>query len=193
MSYGLTAAKQRQRNRIPLRDVTCVIHMQMIAAVESGKNLGRAVWVPHRRVEIDDGIEGAAAAYPVIVLLTDGFSFGGIELHIGLLEERVLKRRHSRPDDSNSLLMRTRDELTIAGYDVSGRYPFVWRNKRERREKDVVDPESHENVLDACLSQHVTFETRQPRLAESCPIWIVGAFRAVTQQAVADDAEIQDG
>src|SRR5262249_44081764 len=187
MSYGLTAAKQRQRNRIPLRDVTCVIHMQMIAAVESGKNLGRAVWVPHRRVEIDDGVEGAAAAYPVIDLLTDGFSFGGKELHIGLLEGRFLKRRQRRPDDSNSLLMRTRDELTIAGYNVSCRYLFVWRNKRERRETDFVDPETHENVLDACLSQRVTFETRQPRLAERRPKWIVGAFWAVTQQAVADD------
>src|SRR6202049_4549567 len=87
--------------------------------------------------------------------------------------------------------MGTRYERTIAGYHAFGTYPFCQRCQRSRKD-DVIDAESHDDVPDACLSKHVTFETCQARLAEGCPKWTASLSRAVIQQAIADDALIQD-
>src|ERR1700681_1263907 len=120
----LLAVEQRQGNHVRLGDIARIVDMQMVAAVVVGAQLGRVVWVPQRCVEIDDGVECAATAYPGVDLLTNGFSLRSVEGHMGLAEERVLKRRDRRPDDSNAFSLRTHNELAIAGYDVLGTHLF---------------------------------------------------------------------
>ena len=166
--------------------------MQVVSAVVTREQLRGVARVPQNQVEIDHSIEFGAAQDPVVNLLTCGFPFGSIKSDCRFGERRVLKRRVRRPNDSNALLMGTRDELTIAGDNVLSAYLLAGGSERERRKKNVIDAKTHDDNPDACLGQHVTFEPRQARLAQACSKWVVRPFWAVMQQAIADDALIQD-
>ena len=108
-----------------------------------------------------------------------------------LLKERVLEGWYGRPDNSNTLLVRTRDELTIVGYDVLGAHLFVCRSERETGEQDVIDPQAHENIFDPRLGKEVPFEPRHPRFPECRAKWTGWNQRAVMQQPISDVPEIQ--
>jgi len=124
----------------------------VVYAIVCWKQLGRVARVPQDCIKIDHAIEFATAANPVVNLLAYGFSFGSIKSGHQSFEGRVLERWVCRPNDTNSLSMATRDELTIAGDDVLSTDLFTWRGEQECREKDVIDAETHDDVLDARLS-----------------------------------------
>src|SRR5690242_11442042 len=141
----------------------------MVSTVVDREQSRRMARVSQHFVEIDYSIEFSAAAYPVIDLLTYDFFLGTIKgdwrRRFGKDQERVLERWVRRPNDSNSLLMGAPYEFTIAGYHALGSHPFGQRSQRAR-EGNVVDTETHDDVLDASLSKHVAIETCQARLAE---------------------------
>jgi hypothetical protein len=60
----------------------------MVVGVEVSPDLGRVIWISYRRVEINNGIECTALEYPGVDLFTNCFSFGSVELYMGLREER---------------------------------------------------------------------------------------------------------
>src|ERR1700674_5377718 len=123
--------------------------MQMVPAVEAMEQLRGMAWVTQHGVEIDNGIEFSAVAYPRIDRLPYLFSLRSVKADRRCGERRVLERGDRCPNDPNSLLMRARDELTIAGYDALCVHRFGWRCERERRERDVIDAERHNDVSDA--------------------------------------------
>lgn len=73
--------KQGKRNRISLRGASCIVRVQMIAAVISREQLSRVARVAQDLVEIDHRIKFAAATYPVVNLLAYCFSLGSVEGH----------------------------------------------------------------------------------------------------------------
>ena len=148
-------------------------------------------WIAHWRVKVDDGVECATLQNPGIDLLPNSLPLRRIKLHVRFLEERALEGRYGRPNNSNILLMRARDELAIAGYDVLGAHLFICRSEREAGEQDVVHAQAHENVLDPGLRKDVALESRQPRLPKCRTKWTARNQRAVMQQAISDDAKIQ--
>ena|SRR5438045_1719610 len=79
--------EQYQRNRVPLRDVTCVVDMQMISAVEAWQYLRRVIWIAYGGVEIDHAVEFAAVADPRVNLLPYLFVFGAVKV----IEEKALE------------------------------------------------------------------------------------------------------
>lgn len=83
----LLSVEQRQGNHTRLRNVARIVDVQMVATVVVRTYLGRMVWVPHRRVEIDDGIESAAVEYPGVDLLTNRFSLVSVEGYSRFPEE----------------------------------------------------------------------------------------------------------
>jgi len=90
----------------------------MVSAVIGGKQLCGMSWIPQDPIEIYHAVEFAAAANPVVDLLTHSFSLGSVKRGYQSLEIGVLKRRIGRANDTNALLMRSRDELTVAGDEV---------------------------------------------------------------------------
>src|ERR1700685_3656208 len=126
--------------------------MQMVSAVVFRKQLRGMAWVTQDGIEVDHTIELTTTANPVVNLLTYRFPPGSIKGDNQPFEGRVLKWRVCRSNDTNALSMATRDELAISGNDVLSTDLFTWRGERECREKDVVDAQTHDDVLDACLS-----------------------------------------
>src|SRR5258707_716289 len=96
----------------------------MVSAVVNSEQPRRVARVSQDLVEIDHSIEFSAAAHPGVDLLTHAFFLGSIKGDQGRSEKRVLERRVSGPNHSNSLQMGTSYELTIAGYHAFGTYPF---------------------------------------------------------------------
>src|SRR6185295_16389383 len=92
---------------------------------------------------------------------THAFFLGGGTADWRRKKDRALERWDGRPNDSNALFVSARDELTIAGYQALGAHTFGEGYERARKE-DVIDAKSEDDVPDACLSQHVTFEACQP-------------------------------
>src|SRR4029077_18900469 len=125
--------------------------MQVISAVVCRKQLRGMTWVPQDGIEIHHTVEFPTATNPVVNFLTYGFPLRSIKSGYQPLEGGVLKRRICRPNNKNGPSMATRDELTIARNDVLSIYFFTWRSERERREKDVIDSQTHDDVPDACL------------------------------------------
>src|SRR5205823_5359578 len=107
-------------------------------------------------------------------------------------EGRALERWNRRANDANAFLVGARDELTIASKDVLGTDDFGPGRKRVRGKQDVVDPEAHQDVLDAWLLEHVTFKPRQAGWAEQRPERTTRLSRAVVQQTIPDDAFVED-
>ena len=70
-----------------MSDVTCVIDMQMISTVETGKYLRRVIWIAYGCVEIDRAIEFAIVPDPRVDLLPHLFVFGTVKV----IEEKVLE------------------------------------------------------------------------------------------------------
>src|SRR5216684_6104795 len=118
------AFEQRKGNRIPLGGATGIIGMQMVSAVVNSQQSRGVARVLQDLVEIDHSIEFSAAAHPGVDFLTHAFFLGSIKSVRGRSEKRALERRVSGPNHSNSLLMGTRYELTIAGYHARGTYAF---------------------------------------------------------------------
>src|SRR5215471_14807043 len=97
----------------------------MVSAIVSGQQLCRMAGVAHGLVKIDHSIEFTAAANPGINFLADLFFFWCVKaIEEGITKECMLKRWNCCPDGPNSLLVRTRYELTIAGYHMLCSHAF---------------------------------------------------------------------
>src|SRR5262249_18580427 len=151
-----------------LGDVASVVDVQMIAAVIQREQPRRVARVAHNFVEIHDGVEFAASADPRVDLVPRCFFLRREEMDLRMFEHRVLDGGDGGSDNKNPLLMRARDQLAIAGDDALGAHAFTGRYERAR-EKNVVDAEKKDDVLDASLREHVAIETRKPRIAKSLP------------------------
>src|ERR1041384_2304157 len=181
---------------MPLRDVTCVVDVQMVAAVIGRKDARGLARVAHGRVEVDHAVELTARTNPSVhlpshlLLLRRGKADGR------RTKERTLEWRDGRPDGPNPFFVRACDELTIAGYDALCAHAFGRRDERAG-EENVIDAERKDDIADACLSQHVTIKTREASLAKRRPQFLEDCFKRaaqlartveVAQQPIADDA-----
>src|SRR5438067_2676120 len=142
LSTGVMAAiikrswllEQCDGNRVALSDVSCVVDVQMVSAVIAVEQPRGAARVSHRRIEIDHGIEFTAATDPRVELFTHALFLGSEEVDVRRREDGSLERWNGRPDDSNPLLVSTRDELTIAGDQTLDAHCFSKRYERARNE-----------------------------------------------------------
>src|SRR5215472_980696 len=108
--------EQLERNRIPLGDVSRVVDMQMVSAVVGGRELREVARVTHRFVEIDQPIKFTAAVDPGVDLLAHAFFLGRVKPIVErVTEEGMLERWNGCADDSDSLAVSARYQLTIAG------------------------------------------------------------------------------
>src|SRR4051812_24739420 len=96
--------EQRDRNRVALSDVSCIVDVQMVSAVIAGEQPRGTARVSHHRVEIDHSIEFSAAPDPGVNPLTYPFFLGRRKADERRREDRTLERWNGRPDDSNALL-----------------------------------------------------------------------------------------
>src|SRR5262249_59422084 len=104
----------------------------MISAVVRRQQPRGLARVSQDLVKIDHRIEFTAAADPGIDLLTNEFFLWGVEADSGRVKGRVLERRVSRPNDSNSLFMCARYSLAVAGYLALGAHALCCRCVRAR-------------------------------------------------------------
>jgi hypothetical protein len=146
--------------------------MQVVSTVVRRKQLCRTTWVSQHRIEIDHSIEFTTFANPIVHLLTYGFPLGSIKSAYQSLERGVLKRGVYRPNDTNAFCMATPDGVLIAGNNVFSTYLFARRSESKCRKKHVIDAQTHDNVSDAGLSQHVPIEPRQPGFAQARSKWV---------------------
>src|SRR5438270_2444867 len=130
--------EQCERNGGALSHVSCIIDMQVVAAVIAGEQSRRVARVSHHRVEIDHGIEFSPAANPGVELEAHAFFLGRRKADQRRRKDRTFERWNGRPKDSNTFLMRARDELTIPGdqtldaHTLRQRYEGAW-------EENVID------------------------------------------------------
>ena len=91
----------------------------MVSTVVIREQLRRVIRISYNRIEIHHAVEFLAAENPAVDLLSHPFFFRSIESDRRPWEPQIQKRVFEgwvrRPDDSNSLLMRSCNELPIAG------------------------------------------------------------------------------
>src|SRR5580693_5796791 len=121
---SLVAVEQCQRNRISLGAAACIVRMQMVSTVVIREQLRRATRIAYNRVEIHHAVEFLAAENPGVDLLSHPFFLRSVESdprpRRPQIQKRVFERWVRRADDSNSLLVRPRNELPIAGDNTFG-------------------------------------------------------------------------
>src|SRR5437016_4093371 len=95
--------EQLKGNRVAFGNVTCVVDMQMVSAVEAGQYLHRAIRITHSGVEIDHAIEFTAVANPRVDLPPHLFIFGTEKaIKERVLEDRTFERWDCGPDGPDS-------------------------------------------------------------------------------------------
>jgi len=147
-----------------LSGVSRVFDVQMVAAIEAGQELCRAIRVAHCRVKVNYTVELTAAANPRVDPLADMFFLWSVEaIKERIAEEGVFEWRNGGADGADCVLVSLGDELAIAGDEVLRSHTFGSRNKGPR-EKDVIHSESDDHVFDAGLRKDVCLEARQARL-----------------------------
>src|SRR6476660_7117054 len=96
--------------------------MQVVSAVVTREQLRGAARVQQNRVEIDRAVEFTAAKDPGVDLLAHAFFLGSVKSdrrrRRPQIQKRVFEWWVGRTDDSNSLLVRPRDELAIPRDDA---------------------------------------------------------------------------
>src|SRR5262249_57938921 len=99
-------------------------------------------------IEVDNTIELTTASNPIVNLLTDRFPFWNVKSSHQPLKPGALKWRVCRPNDLNTLLVGTCNQLTVAGNNILAGYDLTLMSERKRREKDVINPQPHNHVPD---------------------------------------------
>ncbi len=125
--------------------------MQVVAAVKGRQHAGRLAWITQRAVEVDDGIEFAAVADPVVGALAYRFLVG----HVAAGPDGARKRRHRAAVNRQAADAGAGDQLPVRGDELPdagrriGRCP--WRAGRA----DVADSEQHNHRAHAGRGQAI--------------------------------------
>src|SRR5271170_6863131 len=106
-------SEELQIDGIPHQLVTCIVGMEMIARIIGGQECVRMVRIPHRGLEVDDAVESAAGADPVVYRLTDRFPAFGVVARAMIRSERT-------PNDRDAMGVSTRDHLLQGEDEVGG-------------------------------------------------------------------------
>ena len=94
--------------------VACVVGMEMIARVVSGQEGVGMIWIPDRRLKVDDAIESAAGANPVIHGLANCFAVLGVVAG-------AMVRCQRAADDCYAMSVRTHDHLIKSSDKIGSR------------------------------------------------------------------------
>ena len=86
-----------------MRNVACIVDVQVVATVEGGLQLRGMIRVADGLVEIDYAVELAGSTDPGVDLLADLLLLGTVETVIErVAEEGMLERGNCRADDADS-------------------------------------------------------------------------------------------
>ena len=128
--------------------------MQVVARVIRLEELERVGRIARRRVEVDHGVELAAAP-------DERVHRGALRLERCREGRARAGRRERRADDDDATVVRPDDELAIASNDVLGRHAV------HPAPRDVVDPFQQDHVRQARRHEHVAIEPGQGARAGS--------------------------
>src|SRR5262245_9024329 len=118
--YSNRSLKQFEIDRFAHGSIAGVAWMQVVAAVIGCGHGGRTGRVGNDTIEVDDGIEAAAAPDPGIDGLALELLFGGKISLVGSSRERVFERRQRAADDLDRAKAGTLDQLLVTGNDLIG-------------------------------------------------------------------------
>src|SRR5882762_4927658 len=90
--------KQLQIDGLAHRLVAGIVWMKVVAAVVGGGNRARMSRIRDDAVEVDEAVEGAARAYPVVHGQAFGLLFGREISLIGASREGIFERRQRAAD-----------------------------------------------------------------------------------------------
>ena len=146
----------------------------MVAGIDVGGVDGGFGWIAHNLVEVDDAIEDAAGADPLIDGLAHLFAGGRRVAGSNVGGERGAKNLDVVGMGAGDELGEGEDRI-LGGDDVAGL-------ARLGGVADVVDAFKNDEVADAALGEHIAIE------AGDC----VGSG-AIVEEAIAADAFVEDG
>src|SRR5215469_9697063 len=152
------ALEQCKRNRLSLGTAACIVGMQMVSTVVCREQLRRVIRIAYNRIEINHAVEFFAAENPGVDLLSHPFFLRSVESdrrpRRPQIQKRVFEWWVGRADDSNSFLMRPRNELPIAGDNTFRRDPLRGGCYRAGH-RDVINSQANDHILNAGLREYV--------------------------------------
>ncbi|MNM80646.1 hypothetical protein D3C81_926180 [compost metagenome] len=148
--------------------------MQVIAGIKARQQAQRIRRIAQYRIGIDDGIENAGTADPVIQLPTQRVLLRMVVIGQGRPRQCSFERRQRRADHAYALPLCLPDDLQITGLQLRQAQARGFRLERRARPGDVIDADQHHHRAHARLAQYIALHTRQGTFAH-----------AVTQQAAA--------
>jgi hypothetical protein len=139
----------------------------MIARVVSGQEGVGMIWIPDRGLEVDDAIESAAGANPVIHGLADCFAV--LRVVAG-----AMVRCQRTADDCDAMSVRAHDHLIESG-DKIGSRGAVGNGVQPA---NIIDAFEDKQIFRSALGNYIAIEARQ-RDTLGLPAGAAPAHRAI--------------